>query len=147
LEKLGFLNVYGCDINDTAVHICRKRGFPIDCCPANKLPYTDEAFDLIYTAALLIHIPEEESGDVQREIARVSKKWIYGYEYYSAEWTSRASFIGGLYPQGVPDFTFKAPFSDRYLANVPDLKFSKRIRVEHQDGTGNCDEAFLLEKL
>ena len=147
LQELGFYNLWGCDINETAVKICRERGFPADCCCANRLPYIDESFDMIYTSALLIHVPQAISGVVRKEIARVARHWIYGYEYYSPEWVSRSSVIGGLYPQGVPEFTFKAPFADLYLKNNPEWSLVVRERIQHQDGSNNEDEAFLLKRI
>lgn len=146
LRRLGLHRVCGADINAVALSRCWARGFPAVQSPADKLIFPDGAFDLVYTSALLIHIAPGALAAVQREIARVSRRWIYGYEYYAPELERRASTMGGAVPEGVPDFTFKAPFCDLYVKNVPGLAIVKRQRVEHVDGSGNADEAFLLEK-
>lgn len=147
LFEHGFCNVYGCDINPDAVDICEGRGFmEVREANASKLPFADGSFDLVYTSALLIHIAPEMLPAVQREIARVSRRWVYGYEYYASSQVSRESTLGGLVPQGVPGFTHKGPFCNLYLLNVPGLSVVKQERVFHGDGSGNADEAFLLEK-
>ena len=146
LREQGFTDLEGCDINPDAAELCAARGFRVTKSAAASLPYADGAFDLVYTSALLIHIAPEELAAVQREIARVSRRWVYGYEYYATSQISRESTLGGLVPQGVPGFTHKAPFANLYLLNVPGLSVIKQERVFHGDGSGNADEAFLLEK-
>jgi SAM-dependent methyltransferase len=146
LGEQGFVDLTGADINADAVDACRARGFTAVKSSATALPFGDGAFDLVYTSALLIHIAAEELAAVQREIARVARRWVYGYEYWSPVRFSRESTLGGLVPQGVPGFTHKAPFCNLYLVNVPGLAVAKQERVNHADGTGNADEAFLLAK-
>jgi SAM-dependent methyltransferase len=148
LRADGFADLHGCDINKTALQECVMRGLHASLrqCEAARMPYADGSFDLVYTSALLIHVAPEELAAVQREIARVSRRWVYGYEYYAPTATSRASTLGGLRPEGVPDFTHKAPFANLYLLNVPGLRIARQERIHHTDGSGNADEAFLLEK-
>jgi SAM-dependent methyltransferase len=146
LSEQGFVDIEGCDINADAVEACQARGFGAVKSSATALPYANGAFDLVYTSALLIHIDPAELATVQREIARVSRRWVYGYEYFATSHVSRESTLGGLVPQGVPGFTHKAPFCNLYLVNVPGLKVARQERVFHADESRNADEAFLLEK-
>lgn len=146
LAHMGFKNLCGVDINARAVQLCRARGFPAVTAEADALPFANDAFGLVVTDLLLIHIPAEKRAAVQQELARVSRQYVAGYEYYSDPPTSRASFMGGLVPEGVPEFTFKAPFCESFLQNAPALKLTRRELIIHVDGSGNTDEAYLLTK-
>lgn len=151
LAELGFAwdNLHGVDINPRAVELCRARGFAAEEAVADDLPYGDGVFDLVYTSALLIHVPPAMGllAAVQREILRVSRRWVYGYEYHAAAVESRGSTLGGLLAEAVPEVTFKAPFCDLYLGLLPGLRVATRETIGHLDGSGNHDEAFLLEKV
>ena len=148
LAEMGFNNFAGIDINQEAVEIARERlpGADIRLGTATDLPFNADRFGLVYTSALLIHIPPAEISAVQREIARVANRWIYGYEYYSPSPVARASTLGGVVYHPVPPLTFKAPFKDYYLGNCPALRVERAEMIKHSDGTGNADEAFLLRK-
>jgi SAM-dependent methyltransferase len=148
LAELGFTDLSGCDINPEAVAIARRRFPTADIAEATAcaLPYKAGAFDLVYTSALLIHIPPAVLPCVLDELVRVSARWVYGYEYYNSKPISRASTLGGLAPDGIPGLTHKAPFRDLLLERHPKLKPVRSVTVRHADGSGNLDMAYLLEK-
>ena len=50
---------------------------------AYALPFDDKAFDLVFTAGVLIHIPTEKLRDALVEIHRVSSKYILCIEYFA----------------------------------------------------------------
>lgn len=61
-------------------------------CDAKSLPFHNDSFDLVVSGRLLHHLyhfPQAERGQVMREFARVSRKWVlgdfmiqYGLKYY-----------------------------------------------------------------
>jgi SAM-dependent methyltransferase len=64
--------VYGMDLADAALKICRERG--LDCvsmADVTALPYGDEAFDTVIAIDVLEHI--DDDGAALREIHRVAK--------------------------------------------------------------------------
>jgi ubiquinone/menaquinone biosynthesis C-methylase UbiE len=80
-EHNGFCgSLRGIDCNRRATE---ESEYPIDVGEAEELPYDNGEFDLVYTSGLLIHIPEAALDRVLDEIIRVSKRWVWGFEYYS----------------------------------------------------------------
>ncbi len=50
---------------------------------ASALPFVDGAMDLVFTSAVLIHIPDAALEQAYREIHRVSRRYILSMEYFS----------------------------------------------------------------
>lgn len=48
--------------------------------PLGGLPYDDNAFDLVYTASVLVHVRPEDLPDILRELARVSRGHVLHIE-------------------------------------------------------------------
>lgn len=71
--------VYGAEINEKAI----KEGYiaNIDKASAYALPYRRPNFDMVFTAGLLIHIPDVLR--CMKELYRVSRKYILNIEYMS----------------------------------------------------------------
>jgi SAM-dependent methyltransferase len=70
----------GVDFSRTGLDVARQRlaptGVPFDLheARANKLPYSDQMFDVVYSAHALYHIPKvDEQAAAFREIARVTR--------------------------------------------------------------------------
>lgn len=82
---------------------------------ASNLPHADASIDLVFTAGVLIHIPEPGLFDSVREIHRVSRRYIACLEYFSREpFTARY--------RGHDDMLFKRDFGSLYLDTFPGLK-------------------------
>jgi len=77
--------LYGIEINEFAVNQAQKRltGINIIKGSAFDIPFKDKYFDLVYTAGVLIHISSSDVSRAIAEINRCSKKYIWGFEYYS----------------------------------------------------------------
>jgi len=54
-----------------------------DSVAASRL-FADASIDLVFTAGVLIHVPPEQLERAQREVHRVSRKYILAVEYFSA---------------------------------------------------------------
>ncbi len=52
---------------------------------ASSIPHGDNAFDLVFTSGVLIHIPPDQLDSAYREIHRVSKRFILSIEYFSEQ--------------------------------------------------------------
>lgn len=65
----------------------------------DRLPFPDNAFDLVFTSAVILHNPPPAAEQIRREILRVARRWAahnedtditynrYGYD--TAEWYRR----------------------------------------------------------
>ena len=90
LKPMGFKNFYGIEINKRAINICKNRIGNINLVEASALeiPFKDNSFDLVFTLGVLIHIPPDCIDLVMKEIYRVSKRFIWGSEYYSEKYAA-----------------------------------------------------------
>jgi len=129
-------SLHGIDTNEAAVKIAKERGFDVQVGSAFDLPYPDNSFDLVFTSGLLIHIDFPDLHDVQSEIVRVSKRFVWGLEYYSF---SRAE----IQYRNRPAMLWKDDYARHY--RVYGLKLLREIRLVRLDGSG-VDTMFLLEK-
>ena len=84
LRDMGFTDITGIDINAKAISIIEKK-FPqytfihsaIEDFPPTK------KYDLVYTSGVLIHIHPNNIARTINKIKTLSRKWIFGFEYYS----------------------------------------------------------------
>lgn len=85
LRNLSSAKLTAVEPNELARHrlVCDgvAEAFDGDAC---HLPFEDEAFDLSFTAGVLIHIAPNHLPDACREIVRVSSRYVLCAEYYSA---------------------------------------------------------------
>jgi ubiquinone/menaquinone biosynthesis C-methylase UbiE len=58
LQKMGFNNLYGIEINDYAVELSKQRTNNINIIKGSAfdIPFKDKYFDLVFTSGVLIHI-------------------------------------------------------------------------------------------
>ncbi len=102
------------------------------------LPFKDGYFDLVFTCGVLIHIPLDHLEATQREIYRVSKRYILAIEYFAEEET--------LIPwRGHNHMLWKRDFLKHYRTQFPDLTLVHNGYWEHEDGFDRM-HWWLLEK-
>lgn len=135
------LKLTGLEINHRAATAARARLPAANIVEASALtlPFASNEFDLVFTAGVLIHIHPNDHQQVMSEIVRVSKKYIWGLEYYAPN-------LVPINYRGNTDRLWKMDFAKRYQEFSPDLKLVKEARYAYQDGSGNSDSSFLLEK-
>lgn len=141
LQKKGYKNLFGIEISENAVekskiytkniNIIQGSGFDI--------PFKDNYFDLVFTAGVLIHINPNDLKKIMKEIHRVSKKFVMGFEYYN----DKSEEI--LYRKN-KGYLWKNNFSQVYLNNFNDLKLIKEKKYQYKDNSNNVDTMFLLKK-
>jgi len=88
LLNMGFSNITGVDINEEAIRLARKRFAKLDFIRTSieNFDYYDK-YDMVVTCGVLIHINPDNIPDVINRIKDMSKKYIFGCEYYSKDFT------------------------------------------------------------
>jgi pseudaminic acid biosynthesis-associated methylase len=141
LRRAGFSNSAGIEPNSHAikrsleinpkVRIEKGSGF--------ELPFEDGQFDLVYTSGVLIHISPKDIKKIISEIYRVSKRYIWGFEYYAPEGYPEIPY------HGKKNLLWKTDFAALYLKEFSDLKLVKDKKLPIL-GTADIDHMFLLKK-
>lgn len=140
LQLQGFANLYGIDIQSDAVEKAKKlKNIHIVKGSAFDLPFKDNYFDLVFTTGVLIHISPRDIKRVMKEIYRVSKKYIWGFEYFSEEYQT-------IDYRGHKNRLWKGNFSKLYLKNFPDLELVKERFFTYSNNKDKVDVMFLLKK-
>ena len=140
LQKMGFKNLYGIEINDYAIELFKSRTKNINIIQGSAfdIPFKDEFFDLIFTSGLLIHIAPSDIGKVMQEIHRCTKEYIWGIEYYANEYTE-------IIYRTKRNLLWKANFPKLYLDFFKDLEVVKKKQLKYLNDK-NIDIMFLLRK-
>lgn len=140
LQLMGFKNLHGIEIQSDAVEKAKvsTKNINIIQCSAFDIPFKDEYFDLIFTSSVLIHISPDDLFLALKEIARCTKRYIWGFEYYSDE-TKEIIYRGNV---GV---LWKRNFADLYLQKFNTLKLTKEKKYKYVKNE-NIDQMFLIEK-
>ncbi len=82
---------------------------------ATDLPLEDGAVDMVFTAGVLIHIPEDRIEDAYREMHRVSVRYLLSIEYFSPTPVQ-------IPYRGETELLFKRDFGGLWLDLFPELK-------------------------
>ena len=139
LQKAGFTNLYGIDIQPYAVEIAKRKtqGINIIQGSAYDIPFKDNFFDLVLTSGLLIHIPPVEIEQALKEIIRCTRKYIWCFEYFAKQYTP-------IVWRGQQDLVWKTDFLEMFL-KYPELRLAKQVSLKYI-ANHNVDMMFLLEK-
>lgn len=82
-DLLGDENVTGVDVNASALLDLHERLPAVETrlASGSDLPFPDRSFDLVFTAGVLIHIPDEGLHRVMSEIVRCARTHVLCIEY------------------------------------------------------------------
>ena len=140
LQKMGFKNLYGIEINDYAVEFSKSRTKNINIIQGSAfdIPFKDNYFDLVFTSGLLIHIAPSDIEMVMREIHRCAVEYIWGFEYYEEKYKE-------IIYRGKKDLLWKANFPQLYLNLFEKIKLIKEKKIKYLSDD-NIDVMFLLKK-
>lgn len=140
LQEQGFTNLYGIELQHYAVNRATKRTNNINIIQGSALdiPFKDGFFDLVFTAGVLIHIAPSEIDTVMKEIYRCSNRYIWGYEYWADEYTTKTY-------RGKNNLFFKTDFGKKYKELFSDLKLIKEEKLKYNQND-DVDSIFLFEK-
>lgn len=138
LNEMGFRNLHGIEIQEYAVTQAADSnpGSEFVQGDALHLPFEDDAFDLVFTSGVLIHISPEHIEQAMREVARCASSYVWGYEYYADEYTE-------IQYHDHEEILWKTDFCEFYADTIPDLDPVKERRVPYLD-SDNIDSMFLL---
>lgn len=140
LQKMGFKNLYGLEINEKTAEVAKKANptFNLTVGSALQIPFKDNSFDMVFTSGVLIHIAPENIKKAMEEIYRCSKKYIWGFESYNKDYIQ-------VFYRGNENLCWKADFAKMYEDSFKDLKLIKEKRVKYLDND-NMNTMFFFEK-
>ena len=140
LQKMGFKNLYGIEPQTHAIELSKKRTGDINIIKGDvfDIPFKDKYFDLVFTSGLLIHIHPKNIKKAIKEIYRCSRRYIWGFEYYSDEYRE-------VPYRGKKNLLWKADFPRLYLGLFSDLKLIKEKYLKYLNNE-NIDVMFFLKK-
>ena len=140
LQKMGFSNLYGIELQSYAVELSKSRTKHINIIEGSAfdIPYKDGFFDLVFTSGVLIHISPSDVDTTMEEIYRCTREYIWGFEYYADEYTE-------IPYRGHGNLLWKADFARLYLDRFKDLELVKEECLKYLDND-NIDTMFLLRK-
>ena len=140
LQRMGFTNLYGIELQTYAVELSKRQTQQINIIQGSAfdIPYKDGYFDLVFTSGVLIHLSPDDIGKALAEIHRATKKYIWGFEYWSEE-TRQVTYRGN------ENLLWKADYAGLYLKSFNDLKLIKEEKLKYLNDD-NRDVMYLLEK-
>lgn len=141
LQKMGFKNLYGIEINSYAVERAKANTKNINIIQGSALdiPFKNNYFGLVFTSGVLIHIAPSDIQKVLNEIHRCSGEYIWGFEYYADTYTK-------VVYRGHKNLLWKTNFAGLYLDLFDDIELVKEKRVKYLDNE-NVDAMFLIKKI
>lgn len=140
LREMGFMNLYGIEINSYAIE-CSKantKGINIIQGSAFDIPFKNGFFDMVFTSGVLIHIHPKDINKALTEMYRCSSKYIWGFEYYADTYTE-------IVYRRHNNLLWKTNFAGLYLDLFDDLELVKELRVKYLQDE-NEDEMFLIKQ-
>lgn len=141
LKEMGFTRVYGIELQFEAASFAAKR---LGCArisqgSASQIPFRTATFDLVFTAGVLIHIAPEDLPSVLTEIHRVSRRFIWGMEYFS-ETCKEIPY------REHTDLLWSNDFAQAYRGLFPDLSLVQEEKFPYLSDARKVDAMFLLKK-
>lgn len=140
LQAQGYTQLTGIELQSYALARARSRlkGIALEQGSALALPFEDQAFDVVFTSGVLIHIAPDDLPQAMREIHRCARHYIWGAEYFSPELTA-------VNYRGNDDLLWKMDYARKYLTLFHDLELMKETRFQYLEND-NVDTVFLLKK-
>jgi pseudaminic acid biosynthesis-associated methylase len=141
LQRMGFTNLYGVELQPYAVEKAKKYTTGINIIQGSgfDLPFRDEYFDLVCTNGVLIHIAPPDLKNFMAEMTRCSRQFIMGFEYYSKE-TEEIKYRGN------ENKLWKADYAGLFSEYFPAWKQEKKILYPYVQYPRLQDAAYLLNK-
>ncbi len=139
LQKMGFTNLSGVELNKKALDIAQKNNNDITFINSSIENFkTSETYDLVYTADVLIHIHPSALKSIINKIINLTNNYIFGFEYYSDNLTEikYRNYSNVCWKQNFP-FVFKKL--------LPSLKVIKEEKFHYRQ-IDLVDIAYLLQK-
>jgi len=141
LRRLGFQHLCGIEIQRHCVEKAKEVSPEIDIIEGSAfdIPFKDGFFDLVFTNNVLIHINPKDLPKAMDEMCRVTRKHIWGFEYYAPEITE-------IIYRSHKNLLWKADYSRMFLDQFSDLELVRQEIMDCLDDVGNSDKFYLLKK-
>jgi len=142
LRNAGFENLFGVELQQSAVEWAHtnRPWLNIVHGSAFDIPFKDQFFDVVFTNNVLIHIAPTDLANVLGEMHRVTRRHIWGFEYYAPE-------LVEIPYRGETSLLWKGDYPDLMCRQFEDLKTVGSTLFEYQDGSGLVDKLYLLERV
>jgi len=144
LQEEGFTDLYGVELQSDAVEEAKARTKHVNlvCGSGFDLPFKTGFFDLVCTNGVLIHVAPADLSKFFDEMYRVSKRYIWGFEYFSDD-------VKDINYRGHTGFLWKANYAQMMMQQFPNLKLVKEKKFPYvmPGMEANTDCMFLLEKM
>jgi len=138
LRAMGFSNLHAVEVQGYAI-ARRQRGVALYAqASILDLPFPDGAFDLVFTSRVLIHVPPPDLPRAMAEVCRVSRRYVWGWEYYAPE-------LQEIPWRGRRDMLWKGDYARMYREQLP-LHRVRHVLIGYRENA-NLDATFLLEKI
>ena len=140
LQKLGFTNLTGVEINEKAFKIAKKNypNIKFHNSSIEEFNSNGEQFDLVYTSGVLIHINPKALPEIIKKIISLSKEYIFDSEYYSDK-------LVEVNYRGHEETLWKQNFPQLFLNQDSKLKIIKQEKI-YWKTEDLCDIIYLLKK-
>jgi len=140
LQAHGYTQLTGIELQSYALAGARSRlkNVVLQQGSALALPFDDQAFDVVFTSGVLIHIAPEDLPQAMKEIHRCARHYIWGAEYFSPE-------LAAVNYRGNDDLLWKMDYARKYLTLFHDLELVKERRLQYLEND-NVDTVFLLKR-
>jgi pseudaminic acid biosynthesis-associated methylase len=141
LKNMGFRNLTGVEINPQAISIAKQNHPDLKFVNSSIEEFnpSNDSYDVVYTAGVLIHIHPDSLGSIISKIVSLSKKFIFGFEYFSEKLTE-------IPYRGNTMTCWKQNFPNLYMDKHPELKIVKLKKYQYVENNLQ-DVAYLLEKI
>ncbi|MCB1182654.1 methyltransferase domain-containing protein [bacterium] len=130
--------IVGIEPNATARAVAAGNGCDARPGDAFALPVADGAFDLVFTAGVLIHVALPDLPRALDEIHRAARRWVLAIEYFADTETS-------IPYRGRDDLLWKRDFRDHYRRRFADLALVGEGYLDAASGFDRC-HWWLFEK-
>jgi len=140
LQALGFDHLYGIEIQRDAIERAKHLTKDINIVEGSSfdLPFKSNLFDLVFTSGVLIHIHPKDQRTAIREMFRVSRKYLWGFEYYNPT-------LQEIPYRGNRNVLWKNDFPGLFQKYCPSLKLIKKVYYPYV-ADGNRDVMYLFKK-
>ena len=141
LSRMGFRNLYGIELQFYPIKISQFKYYGISLLQGSAfdIPFKDNAFDIVFTTGVLIHIDPDLLPLVLKEIYRCTRRYIWGLEFYNEN-------LLEIPYRGKNKMMWKADYVAIYQDCFPDLNMIKKKNYKYLENDNNNDCMFLLEK-
>tara|TARA_B100000315_G_scaffold130504_1_gene120103 strand:+ start:1030 stop:1680 length:651 start_codon:yes stop_codon:yes gene_type:complete len=138
LQKMGFNNLYGLELQWDAIERAKKRTKEIHIIQGSgfNVPFLNNYFDLVFTSDVLIHISPDDIDKIMGEMVRVSNKYIWGFEYFNEE------YIEVPYRNN-QNLLWKGNYAGMFLDKNPELSIIKE-EIYKRNSEDVKDKMYLL---